>query len=179
MVYSGGEHPRLNPCETCPSPRSQIRRVKRCFPRDFHVPHAAWSPSGALIESCAYLNVKWALEKKMGHFRRTQLQICTRSPCARKDEGSGRQEENVRGGEQSHAGIQIQQRTWKWAFTFSCNTTTCSTLLRRTLGFSAYVMTGKKNDLLTSLLLLTLPPSLHGRGEERVNFNLAIPGERH
>lgn len=48
-------------------------------------------------------------------------------------------------------------------------------LLPYTFGCSTYIMTGKKNDLLTSPLLLTLPPSLPRHGEERVNFNLAIP----
>lgn len=56
------------------------------------------------------------------------------------------------------------------------NTTSCSALLQYAFRFSTYVMTGKKNYLLTSPLLLTLPPSLPRHGEERVNFNLAIPG---
>lgn len=46
---------------------------------------------------------------------------------------------------------------------------------------SACVMTGKKNDLLTSLPPLTLPPSLHRRSEQGESQLQSCPfrGERH
>lgn len=78
----------------------------------------------------------------------------------------GRQEENMKENK-SKAAILMQQRAWKMSFHF----------LAEHSGSSACVMTGKKNDLLTSIPPLTLGPSLRRRSEHgRVNFNPAGSG---
>lgn len=92
--------------------------------------------------------------------------------CARKDEGEGGGGSGSGVTRGKYEGEQKQGRdsdaTESLENELSLSTGTPRPALGEHSGSSACVMTGKKNDLLTSLLPLTLPPSLHrarARGE--------------
>lgn len=125
----------------------------------------------------------------MGHFRRTRFQIYV---CAflgaRKDEGEGGGGSGSAVTRGKYEGEQKRGRysdaTERLENELSLSTGMPRPALRcrgEHSGSSACVMTGKRNDLLTSLPPLTLPPPLHRRSERGESQLQSGPfrGERH